>query len=58
MVHDILSAALFLGGSMIVSQEIPPLIWGISIIGATTSLIGLFLGFRFIRAMNNSHHKG
>ena len=58
MVHGILSAALFLGGSMIVSQEIPPLIWGISIIGATTSLIGLFLGFQLIRAMNSSHHKG
>jgi ubiquinone biosynthesis protein len=58
LVYGILSAALFLGGSMIISQEIPPLIWGVSIIGATTSLIGLFLGFRLIRAMNNSHHKG
>jgi ubiquinone biosynthesis protein len=58
LVYGILSAALFLGGSMIISQEIPPLIWGVSIIGATTSLIGLFLGFRLIRAMKNSHHKG
>jgi ubiquinone biosynthesis protein len=58
LVHGILSAALFLGGSMIISQKIPPLIWGTSAIGATTCLIGLFLGFRFIRAMNNSHHKG
>jgi ubiquinone biosynthesis protein len=58
LVYGILSAALFLGGSMIISQEIPPLIWGVSIIGATTSLIGLFLGFRLIKAMKNSHHKG
>ena len=56
LVHGILSGALFLGGSMIISQEIPPLIWGISVIGAATSLIGLVLGFRLIRAMNGSRH--
>ena len=56
LVHGILSGAMFLGGSMIISQEIPPLIWGISVIGAATSLIGLVLGFRLIRAMNGFRH--
>jgi len=54
LVHGILSAALFLGGSMILSQAIPPLIWGTSIIGVTTSCAGLYLGFRLIRTMKKS----
>ncbi len=54
LVHGILSAALFMGGAMILSQAIPPLIRGISIIGLSTSVLGLFLGFRLIRVMNNS----
>jgi len=54
LVHGILSAALFLGGSMILSQAIPPLIWGTSIIGMTTSFAGIYLGFRLIRTMKRS----
>lgn len=54
LVHGILSAALFLGGAMIISQAIPPLIWGVSAIGLATSLTGFFLGFRLIRSMNDS----
>lgn len=54
LVHGILSAALFLGGSMILSQAIPPLIWGTSIIGLTTSCAGLYLGFRLVRTMKKS----
>jgi ubiquinone biosynthesis protein len=53
LVHGILSAALFLGGSMILSQEIAPTFRGISIIGAITSCLGLILGFRLIRAMKD-----
>ncbi|MEN8243688.1 MAG: AarF/ABC1/UbiB kinase family protein [Thermodesulfobacteriota bacterium] len=54
MVHGILSAALFMGGSMILSRAIPPLIGGISVIGAGTSLLGLILGYRLVRAMHKS----
>lgn len=54
MVHGILSAALFMGGSMILSQGIPPRIGGISIVGATAAVIGLLLGFRLVRAMSKS----
>ena len=54
LVHGILSAAMFMGGSMVLSREIPPLIGGISAIGAGTSLLGLILGYRLIRAMKKS----
>jgi len=54
LVHGILSAALFMGGSMILSQGIPPKIGGISIIGAVTSFLGLLLGYRLVRAMHKS----
>lgn len=54
LVHGILSAAMFMGGSMVLSREIPPLIGGISVIGAATSLLGLILGYRLVRAMHKS----
>ena len=54
LVHGILSAEMFMGGSMVLSREIPPLIWGISAIGAGTSLLGLIFGYRLIRAMKKS----
>lgn len=54
LVHGILSAALFLGGSMIFSQEIGPLVGGISVIGAVASILGLLLGYRLIHAMKKS----
>jgi ubiquinone biosynthesis protein len=54
LVHGILSAALFMGGSMILSREIPPMVGGISIIGASTAFLGLLLGYRLVRAMKKS----
>lgn len=54
LVHGILSAALFLGGSMILSQEIRPTVGGISVIGASTAVLGLVLGYRLVRAMKKS----
>jgi len=54
LVHGILSAALFMGGSMILSREIPPLIGGISAIGVGISILGLILGYRLVRAMKNA----
>jgi len=52
LVHGILSAALFMGGAMILSQGIPPTLGGISIIGAGTAVLGLLLGFHLVRAMH------
>jgi ubiquinone biosynthesis protein len=54
LVHGILSASLFMGGSMILSQGIPPKLGGISIVGAVTALLGLLLGYRLVRAMHYS----
>jgi ubiquinone biosynthesis protein len=54
LVHGILSGALFLGGSMILSREIGPLVGGVSIIGAAASVLGLLLGYRLVRAMKKS----
>ena len=54
LVHGMLSAALFIGGSRILSREIPPMVAGISVIGASVSLLGLFLGYRLVRAMHKS----
>ncbi len=54
VVHGILSAALFLGGSTILSREIGPLVGGISIIGATAAVLGLLLGYRLVHAMKKS----
>jgi ubiquinone biosynthesis protein len=54
LVHGILSAALFLGGSMILSREIPPTVRGVSIIGATAAVFGLLNGYRLVRAMKKS----
>jgi ubiquinone biosynthesis protein len=54
LVHGMLSAALFLGGSMILSREIRPTIGGISVLGASAAVLGLLLGYRLIRAMKRS----
>ncbi len=54
LVHGMLSAALFLGGSMILSREIRPTVGGISVIGASAAVLGLLLGYRLIRAMKRS----
>jgi ubiquinone biosynthesis protein len=54
LVHGILSAALFMGGSMILSQKIPPTVRGISVIGASAAFLGLLLGYRLVRAMKKS----
>lgn len=54
LVRGMLSAALFMGGSTILSQAIPPLIQGVSAIGAATSLMGLILGYQLISDMKNS----
>ena len=54
LVYGMLSAALFLGGCMVLGQQIPPTIKGISIIGASICAFGLVLGFRVLRAIKKS----
>ncbi|MEN8799536.1 MAG: hypothetical protein ABF293_09835, partial [Flavobacteriaceae bacterium] len=54
LVHGILSASLFMGGAMILSQAVPPTFRGVSIVGAAVSILGFLLGFRLVRAMKKS----
>ena len=54
MVYGILSGAVFLGGCMVLSSEIPPLVRGVSVIGGLIILLGCFLAFRLLRAVSRS----
>ncbi len=54
MVMGILSAALFVGSSMILSNNVPPLLFGVSVIGAIGCLVGVVMGFRLVRAIQRS----
>ncbi|MCB1225388.1 MAG: phosphotransferase [Verrucomicrobiales bacterium] len=54
LVLGILTAALFLGSSMLWSRQAPPLLGGISIVGALGFLVATFLGFRLLAAIRNS----
>jgi hypothetical protein len=49
-----LIAALFMGGSTVLSQAIPPLIKGVSAIGMTSCLMGIVLGYHLLNDMKNS----
>jgi len=49
-----LTAALFMGGSTILSQSIPPLIWGVSAIGTALSILGVILGHQLLSDMKKS----
>ena len=52
LVQGILSAALIMGGSIVMSQSIPPLLFGMSAIGIATFGSGLILGYKLLNSMN------
>ena len=54
LVHGILSASLFMGGAMILSQSVPPTFKGFSIVGVGFTACGFLLGWRLVRAMKTS----
>ncbi len=54
LVYGILSGAILVGGSMILSSSVPPLIHGSSVIGAVFIAIGSFLGYKLLRAIGKS----
>jgi ubiquinone biosynthesis protein len=58
LVYGILTAALFLGSCQLLSLRIPPLIGGVSILGATGCLLAFGLGFRLFRAIRKSGDLG
>ena len=58
LVYGILTAALFVGSSLILKQNIPPTINGVSVFGAAGCLTALVLGFHLLRAIKKSGDLG
>ena len=54
LVYGIVTAALFVGSCLLVSQRIPPVIQGISLPGAVGCLAACGLGFRLLQAIKRS----
>ena len=54
LVIGILTASLFLGSSLLWSMKAPPLLAGVSVFGAAGYLVGLYLGWRLLRAIRKS----
>jgi ubiquinone biosynthesis protein len=52
----LLTSALFLGSSLLLSMNVPPLIRGTSVLGALGCLMSMVLGLRLLRAINKSGH--
>lgn len=56
LVVGMLSSALFVGSSMMLSQRVPPVVQNISILGAAGCAVSIALGLRLFRAINKSGH--
>jgi ubiquinone biosynthesis protein len=56
LVLGMLASALFLGSSLMISRDVPPMLFGVSVLGATGMLMSIFLGLRLWRAINKSGH--
>jgi ubiquinone biosynthesis protein len=56
LVLGMLASALFLGSSLLLSREVPPLLGGVSVFGAAGCIVALGLGLRLLRAINKSGH--
>ena len=51
LVLGILTAALFMGSTSLLSQKVPPLVWDVSIPGAAGCTVAVWLGYTLIRAI-------
>lgn len=56
LVLGMLASALFLGSALMLSHEVRPLVWGVSLLGAAGSIVSMALGLRLLRAINKSGH--
>jgi ubiquinone biosynthesis protein len=54
MVFGLMMSALFLGSAIMWAAKAPPLLWDISIFGATGCVMAAVLGFRLFRAIQHS----
>lgn len=58
MAWGILTAALFVGSSQILSMEVPPKLWDISVPGFLGCMYSLYLAWRLLRAIHRSGDLG
>lgn len=56
LVLGLLTSALFLGSSLLLSHNVPPLVQGVSVLGALGATVSIALGLRLLRAINKSGH--
>jgi ubiquinone biosynthesis protein len=56
LVFGMLTSALFLGSSLILSLKVWPTIRGVSVLGAAGCFVSVLLGLRLLRAINKSGH--
>jgi ubiquinone biosynthesis protein len=56
LVFGLLTSSLFLGSTLLLSRQVPPLVRGVSVLGAAGCAISLLLGLRLVRAINKSGH--
>ena len=54
LVLGIMTASLFLGSSLLWSMKAPPLLLGISVVGAGGYLMAVYMGWRLYRAVRKS----
>ncbi len=54
LVLGMLASALFLGSSLLLSRDVPPLMYGISALGVAGSVVSFALGLRLWRAISKS----
>ena len=56
LVLGMLASALFVGASLLLSRDVPPLMFGTSAPGAAAAVVSIALGFRLWRAISKSGH--
>lgn len=57
MVQGLLTSSLFVGSAMLLSSDVPPLVWGISLVGAAGCGVSVVLAFQLLRAIRKSGRK-
>jgi ubiquinone biosynthesis protein len=56
LVLGMLTSALFLGSALLLSRDVKPLVWGVSLLGALGCIVSVVLGLRLLKAINKSGH--
>jgi ubiquinone biosynthesis protein len=56
LVMGMLASSLFVAAALLLSRQVPPLVYGMSSLGLITMVVGVALGFRVWLAINKSGH--